>query len=327
MMRMLAFYMTALTVFFYSLASWAHVKWFVDSENSHIENFQAYSLFDTPVLIWIFVFIIIIVIAVFLDIKLKVLSFIHTISKESYIELLRVFTGLSFLLTAYGGAIIAPHHIAHGWLGGVLIAMQALIGILLISNHLIAYAAAAIVVLVLGLMAQHGFVSGLEYINMIGIALFLLFYHFPVEETRNQLKPYCVDSLRIFTGIALVTLGVTEKLSGAMLGQDFLMNFQWNFMPFFGFDEFSDRLFVLSAGMSEVILGTLLIIGTVTRLTTLTISSLMLLSNIVFIIQGNNEEALVEFIGHMPIIGSALILILSGYGERCKITKWQLFKK
>ena len=188
MMRIFTFYLTALTVFFHSVVANAHVKWFIDTKATHIENFQAYSFADAPVLIWIAVFFIVIFIAIMLDRKLKVFDFITKIPTQSYIELLRVFTGLSFLLTAYGGAIIAPHHIAHGWLGGFLIAMQALIGILLISNHLIAYAAAAMGVLFLGLIAQHGFVSGLEYINMLGIAAFLLFYHFPNEEKRAIVK-------------------------------------------------------------------------------------------------------------------------------------------
>jgi hypothetical protein len=43
-------------------------------------------------------------------------------------------------------------------------------------------------------------------------------------------------------------------------------------------------------------------------------------SNIVFIAQSNNEAGLVEFIGHMPIIGVALLLLLLGYGQRLKIT-------
>jgi len=125
--------------------------------------------------------------------------------------------------------------------------------------------------------------------------------------------------LRIFTGISLVTLGVTEKLAGALYGQAFLADYQWNFMQLLGFDFFDDRLLVLSAGMSEVILGLVLILGTTTRLTMLAISGLMLTSNIVFIVQGNNEAALKEFVGHLPIIGSALVLML-GYGQRLKIT-------
>ncbi len=132
----------------------------------------------------------------------------------------------------------------------------------------------------------------------------------------NRFKPYSVDSLRIFTGISLVTLGFSEKLFGALYGQAFLANYQWNFMTLLGFDLFNDRLFVLSAGVCEVILGIILILGTTTRLTMLAISGLMLTSNIVFILQGNNKAALVEFVGHLPIIGTALVLILLGYGQR-----------
>jgi hypothetical protein len=38
------------------------------------------------------------------------------------------------------------------------------------------------------------------------------------------------------------------------------------------------------------------------------------------VLQGDNDAALVEFIGHMPIIGIALLLLLLGYGQRLKIT-------
>ena len=52
----------------------------------------------------------------------------------------------------------------------------------------------------------------------------------------------------------------------------------------------------------------------------LALSIMMAVSNIVFIAQSNNEAGLVEFIGHMPIIGVALLLLLLGYGQRLKIT-------
>jgi hypothetical protein len=46
-----------------------------------------------------------------------------------------------------------------------------------------------------------------------------------------------------------------------------------------------------------------------------------LASNVLFIIEGNNEAALVEFVGHMPIIGVALVLLLLGAGQRWKVRK------
>lgn len=126
--------------------------------------------------------------------------------------------------------------------------------------------------------------------------------------------------LRICVGIALITLGITEKLTGAVYGQTFVADYQWNFMQALGFEMFTDRLFVLSAGISEIIIGIIVVLGTTTRLIVITVSVLMLTSNIVFIVQGHNLPARTEFVGHLPIIGSALVLILLGYGQRLKIT-------
>ena len=298
----------------------AHVKWFVDTETASVESFQAYHLFDMPVLIWIGVLIASILVSIFLDMKLPVVRIADSKTRHDFIEIMRIFTGMSFLLTAYEGALIAPHLLAHGQFGIAMVFLQAVIGIMLIGNRFIKYAALMMFVLFLGVMVQFGFLSALEYANVFGIGLFLLFNNLSDSSLNERMKTYSVDALRIFTGISLTTLGVTEKLTGALYGQAFLADYQWNFMQALGFDLFDDRLLVLSAGMSEVILGIVLILGTTTRLTMLTISGLMLTSNIAFILQGNNDAALKEFVGHLPIIGSALVLILLGYGQRLKIT-------
>ena len=298
----------------------AHVKWFVDTKTASVENFQAYHLFDLPVLIWIGIMFVAISISIFLDMKLPVIRIADSKTRHDFIEIMRIFTGMSLLLTAYEGALLAPHLAAHGQLGVAMIFLQAVIGIMLIGNRVIKFAALMMFVLFVGVIIQFGFLSALEYANVFGIGLFLLFNHLSDSKLSEHIKTYSVDALRIFTGLSLVTLGVTEKLTGALYGQAFLADYQWNFMQMLGFDIFDDRLLVLSAGMSEVILGVVLILGTTTRLTMLAVSGLMLTSNIVFIIQGNNDAALKEFVGHLPIIGSALVLILLGYGQRLKIT-------
>lgn len=227
---------------------------------------------------------------------------------------------MSLLLTAYNGALIAPHMEAYGGLGIALVFLQGLIGILLISNNFLEHAALMLMVLFVGVMIQFGFIFALEYINVIGIALFIFFNNIKSDSLRDKLKPYSVNALCIFTGIALITLGVTEKISGFMLGQEFIANFPWNFMPALGFDWFTDQLFVFSAGVMKVIFGTIMVLGTVTRLNTWVISLFILASNIVFLLINENENALIELIGHMPIIASALILLFLGYGQRLKIT-------
>ena len=226
---------------------------------------------------------------------------------------------MSCLLTAYTGALIAPHMEAFNGFGYALVFLEAVIGIMLISNNLVHHAAILMGLLYLGTMVNFGFVKALEYVNIIGIALFLYFNYVPNEELRAKLKPYSVDMLRIFTGVALVTLGITEKLAGAMLGQAFIANYQWNFMPALGFDWYTDQLFVLSAGAMEVVFGTILILGVVTRLNILVVAVFMLASNITFLVFGQNDHALMELVGHMPIIATAVILLLLGYGQKIKL--------
>ena len=305
---------------FFASASQAHVRWFVDTENPGIENFQPWSFSNFEVQGWIGIAVVLIAISILLDNRLPKVPVVNTQLRHDAMELMRILVGMSLLLTAYEGALIAPHMEAYGGLGTILVYLQALIGILLISNRFLQYAAISIMVLYLGVLAQFGFIMALEYINVIGIALFLLFNYMPNEKLRARFKPYSVDALRIFTGIALVTLGVTEKLTGAIWGEAFLADNPWNFLQAWGFEFFTDHFFVLSAGVMEVVFGTIMILGTVTRLNTLVLSCFLLLSNITFLVQDKNDEALTELIGHMPIIATAVILITLGYGQRLKVS-------
>lgn len=101
------------------------------------------------------------------------MGIVDTKIRHDFIELLRIFTGMSFLLTAYEGAIVAPHLVAHGGLGMIFVLLQALIGIMLLGNRFIQYAGILIFILFLGVIIQFGFLSALEYFNIFGIGLFL----------------------------------------------------------------------------------------------------------------------------------------------------------
>lgn len=305
---------------FSATGAFAHVRWFVDS-NVVVENFVAYRITDPEVLIWIAVSILIVLASVILDTKLPNVRIVCSETRHDFIEILRIFTGMSMLLTAYEGAIIAPHLIAYGAFGTKLIFLQAIIGILLIANRFVRHAAILLVILHLGLTIQFGVLAAFEYLSMVGIAIFLLINNLPAPELREQYKPFSVAIMRIFVGISLITLGLAEKLFGAILAESFLAANSWNFLPALGFDFFTDRLFALSAGFTEVIFGLILVLGTTTRLNVLALSVVLLASNVLFLIEGNNEAALVEFVGHMPIIGVALVLLLLGAGQRWKVRK------
>lgn len=295
----------------------AHVNWFVEGDAEPLPN---YGVSDPLFLAWVVIATCMVLFSVWLDGKLPTPRIAQSGLRHDFMEILRVFTGMSFLLTAYEGSLVAPHKVADGAFGLALLFLQAGIGIMLIANRWIMMAALLMFVLHAGVAIKFGLFSALEYAIVIGIAFFLLFNAIPGEDMRNRLKPYSVDALRIWTGISLVALAVGEKLAPSALGQVFVAQYQWNFMQALGFTFFDDRLFVLSAGMIEAVIGIVLILGTTVRLAVLALSVMMAISNLVFIIEGNNEAALVEFIGHMPIIGVALLLLLLGYGQRLKIT-------
>jgi uncharacterized membrane protein YphA (DoxX/SURF4 family) len=298
----------------------AHVRWFVDT-NVTVENFVAYRITDPEVLIWIALSFVIVGTSIVLDAKLPNVSIVGSETRHDFIEILRIFTGMSMLLTAYEGAIVAPHLIASGAFGTNLIFLQAIIGILFIANRFVRHAAILLIILHLGLTIKFGVLAALEYLIMVGIAVFLLINNLPTAELREQFKPFSVAILRILTGISLITLGLAEKLFGAIMAESFLAANPWNFLPALGFDFFTDRLFALSAGFTEVIFGIILVLGTTTRLNVLALSIVLLASNVLFIIEGNNEAALVEFVGHMPVIGVALVLLLLGAGQRWKLRR------
>ena len=299
----------------------AHVRWFVDA-SATVETFEPYAPTDTAVLVWVVVALLLIGASVALDMSLPNVRIVDTKTRHDFIEILRVFTGMSMLLTAYEGAVTAPHLIAFGPFGTVLLFAQAGIGILLIANRFVRHAAILMILLHLGLAIKFGVLAAFEYLIMVGIAVFLLINNLPTVALRERFKPYSVDLLRILTGISLITLGFSEKLFGAMMAESFLALYQWNFMQALGFEFFTDRLFVLSAGVIEVVFGVILVLGTTTQLNVLAFSVVLFSSNVLFLIQGNNEAAMVEFIGHMPVIGVALILLLLGAGQRLKVTNF-----
>ena len=299
-------------------AAHAHVNWFVEEGG---EPVLSYSITEPMFLFWLGVMVALVAVSIWLDGKLPDLKIAASKTRHDFMEMLRVFTGMCFLLTAYEGALAAPHKYVETAYGVALLFLQAIIGIMLIANRWIKWASLLMLVLHTGVALKFGLLSASEYAIYVGIALFLLFNAIQDPALSARLKPYSVDVLRIFTGVSLVALAFGEKLGPTALGQVFVAQYQWNFMQVLGISFFDDRTFVLAAGMVEAAIGLVLILGTTVRLAVLTLSIMMAMSNIVFILQGNNEAALVEFIGHMPIIGVALVLLLLGYGQRLKLTE------
>lgn len=294
----------------------AHVKWFVLTGQALPPDYLPFTLLEPAVLVWLLLASMLVAASLWLDPRLPTPGRPGLLGRL-VTGLLPYGTGISLLLTAWSGAVLAPHYQVHtwGWSDGsadALLYLEATAGALLLFPPLIFTGALVLLAVYGSLVWQVGLPEALEYLNIAGIAGFLALAHYPTAGLRQRLAATALPFLRVSTGFALLTLAFTEKLLRPDYAEDFVQTYMWNFMHNLGATLFDDRLFVLSAGVVEAVLGLLLILGSTTRLVVLVISGFMLSSNLAFLLQGQPEEALLEITGHLPIICTALILLVFG---------------
>ncbi|MBI5510686.1 MAG: DoxX family membrane protein [Deltaproteobacteria bacterium] len=316
------FAVAAVLLIFPSLVD-AHIKWFVDETTVDRVGITHFSLMDPVVLVWIGVILSCIVAAAvlerFLPQPLESLVAFVQVHRQKILRLFQIMVGLTLLLTAVRGAIIAPHLKEEGQLGLLLRFVEGGIGVLLIANIAVRLGGALLVALYAASAGLFGFISSLEYFNFLGVALFLLFNSAPAD---SQAREYALPLLRVHTGIALSVLAWTEKLHAPHLAMSFLKNNKVNFMQTLGFDLFSDRLFVLSAGCTELVFGIIFVLGLITRLNTLALVGFLVSSNLYFFMVGKTDEAFLELSGHLPLIAiSILFVMLGGGGDRLRLQR------
>jgi len=296
----------------------AHVKWFVSTGYALPADVERFSLAEPAVQLWFGISLCLVACSLWLDSRLPKLPQPRGRLRQLAIASLQVLTGISLLLDTMTGSVIAPHYAGEGLAFLALLALQGITGCLLLFPARVFPAALCLLALYAGLMVWQGALEVIEYLNIAGISCFLAFTHHPNAELRAKLQPWSVPVLRISTGIALMVLAFSEKLLRPDYAETFVQTYMWNFMYNTGVTFYTDRLFVLSAGTIEAVLGLILILGTTTRLNILVISAFMLTSNLAFFLQGNLYEALTEIIGHLPIIATAIICVFFGAGQHLR---------
>jgi uncharacterized membrane protein YphA (DoxX/SURF4 family) len=306
------------------LPALAHVKWFVQEDAGHPVAVSLFSLTEPAVQIWVAIILICIAVALLLDRYLppppeRMLGFFGQ-RRQQVLHLFQVLVGLALLLTAVKGAILAPHLAESGRIGLLLRFVEGGIGLLFIANRAVRLGAGLMVGLFLASTALFGWVSSLEYFNFLGIALFLLLASLPADSPAARFRHYALPILRVHTGIALGVLAWTEKLIDPNLAVRFLEKAQVNFMKTLGIDLFSDRLFVLCAGCTELIFAIIFALGLITRINTLALAGFLVSSNVYFFLVGKTDEAFLELTGHLPLVAIAILLILYGGGSRLCLT-------
>lgn len=229
-------------------------------------------------------------------------------------RILGIHAGVSLIAQAYGGTYLAPGlDLPQGTAGTLLAIVEGVLGVWLVSGFRIRSAAALLVAAgPLGLLA-YGPVAILERVDLLGIALFLVFVppgpdrHGAVDTHPDRLA-VPLFLLRASAGAALVVLSGTEKLIRPEIGVALIDRYPiLNLAATVGV-EIPDVEFVRIAGSIELLFGLLLISGA--------------LPQIAVIVAGIPFNATLfffgasELIGHLPVYGVMLAMLVYGSSER-----------
>jgi uncharacterized membrane protein YphA (DoxX/SURF4 family) len=236
--------------------------------------------------------------------------------------LLSLHLGIALVAYALTGRYLAPSlGLPGGTWGQVLIAMELIVAALIILGLWTRFAAALLVLSGPVGMFFYGVVPILERLELLGIALYLAAVgrrKWSLDSIRSPsdespiMNPLAVGMLRVCAGLAIVVGALTEKLLAPGVAEAFLRRFPYfNVLDGLGV---SDRAFADAAGAVELALGLLLLSGIGTRLVVL---AAVIPFNVTLLFFG-----MTELIGHLPIYGIFLVLLVEGPG-RLRPADWE----
>ena len=225
-------------------------------------------------------------------------------------RLLAIHAGVSLLAQAARGTYLAPAlELPESPVGSALAIAEGVLGVWLITGFRIRPAAALLVAAGPLGMPFYGVVPILERVDLLGIALFLAFL--PPEDTpggavatRPERLAGPLFALRLMVGGSLVILAFTEKLARPELALAFLEDYPaFNILEAIGL-HVDDLTFVRIAGAVELLFGLLLISGALPQVSVIAAG---IPFNATLFFLGTEE-----LIGHLPIYGAMLALLVYG---------------
>ncbi len=301
----------------------AHVKWFIDAPTITRDPTLSYHIGDPAVMIWMSVVLMMLILAYVVDhVAPTPPEFLKEKGRAWRNRILYTFQliiGVTLLITAYRGAVLAPHLAGEAGIALSLKGMEALVGVLFICNLWVKPGAVLLFLIFFASAGIFGPLMSLEYFNFLGIAIFLIFLKSSPESWLGRRRVWATPLLRVHTGVALSVLAFSEKLLRPELAMAFIAKHDINFMRAVGIERFSDHLFVLSAGFSELLFGLIFLTGLVTRVNTIALTFFLIASNLYFFFMGEWAEGILEIIGHGNLFAIAMIFVFCGAGSRLRL--------
>lgn len=230
-----------------------------------------------------------------------------------------IFTGGLLLYCAHEYLFLVPNMPLDNEYCDILATLEAVVGVGLIIGLFTRLCAIA---LLGGLIASFIAFPGLDCLDLLPmygiVAYFLIAARgdysvdrlIKLERSTHRLATFwSYRLLRWFTGVGLIILGLDEKLLHPQFSLHLLEHQPaLNFLHFAGFP---DAMFVFCAGTTEVLVGLLIVTGTLPRLGIGFLAAMFAITPIIFGVE--------ELWGHMAYYGVVIALLLRGNGEHAEM--------
>ncbi len=300
------------------LTASAHVKWFVEEER--IPPIPVYTPTSTPVLVWVGVLALMLLLGWYLDKHIGtprwLKNFVHHHGKLIH-KTAQFLLGLFLLVTVsfFWDTIVAPYVPVDNTFRVIITLLQVILGVMFMLDFHPRIASGVLMVLCALMGVYSGAVVFFENLLLCSLAYYFLVTNSKDDSRLASLKPSAYQVLRIGTAICLIVLAFTEKLLHPEFSLIFLDAHHWNFMqPIF--PSFSNSLFVLSVGMSELLFGILILCGSLLRITTLALAVFLISSATAMFLSVGDWEP-----GHVVIYAVALLFVFFGTKDHPALTK------
>ncbi|MCE9583103.1 MAG: hypothetical protein K8T20_11485 [Planctomycetes bacterium] len=240
--------------------------------------------------------------------------------------LVGIATGVVLILAGATRTFIAPDlsldlAVPHGAATALAVA-QVVLGAAFVAGFFTRAAALSLLVLYLPAAALFGFRSWLDYIDVVGFALYLALVGrgaLSVDALRGaapaspSAERSGVAILRVILGLNLAILAVNNKLMNPLVSMKLVGDYHLNFPQNVGVKFFTDAHYVLSAAAVELAIGVLLVVGALPRLLALAVFGLLITTFVIF--------GFPELFGHLPILAGGIAVLLMGTGGKFKVAR------
>ncbi|MEA2662204.1 MAG: hypothetical protein QOH08_1776 [Chloroflexota bacterium] len=290
----------------------AHVKWFTDP-TPHPTDWSL--LLTLPVMVAFAIALGAAAVAYVIQHRVREPAVMQTFERFATIAptVLGIHVGVALLASAALGILFSPNlHPNDDLLGRAILVVEAMCGLMLLLG--LATRAAAILLALLGIVAMVPFSveSILENVHILGIAIFFFIVGrgpWSLDRIRGVRPPIAHDEaptwaltlLRVCLGFAIAFGALTEKLLDPALAQALLDERPYlNFMRPLGV---GDPQFAYLAGLTELVIGAVILSGQLTRPVMAVGAILFTLTLPLF--------GWSELLGHLPYYGIMFVLFMA----------------